>query len=172
MLVRDARGTFVKTFHEATFAELGLRTRFTEQFYTTSMRGVLRGLHFQSPPYDHAKLVYCTAGRVLDVGVDLRRGSPTYGQHLKVELSAETGNMVYLPPGIAHGFLTIADSATLVYNVTSMYEPIADTGIRWDSAGIEWPVDTPQVSERDSRLPTLGAFDSPFDFNASGDART
>jgi dTDP-4-dehydrorhamnose 3,5-epimerase len=136
MLIRDARGTFVKTFHEATFERLGLQTHFTEQFHTTSLRGVIRGLHFQCPPHDHAKLVYCIAGRVLDVGVDLRRGSPTYGQHLKIELNAEFGNMIYLPPGIAHGFLTIADTATLVYNVTSMHVPEADTGIRWDSAGV------------------------------------
>ncbi|MEX0383158.1 dTDP-4-dehydrorhamnose 3,5-epimerase [Spiribacter sp. 1M153] len=166
----DERGTFVKTYHRNWFESLGLRTDWAEQYYSVSQPGVVRGLHFQLPPHDHAKLVYCVAGRVLDVALDLRKGSPTYGEHIILDLSAEQGNMLYLPPGIAHGFSTYAEPATMVYNVTSVYHPESDTGIRWDSAGIEWPQKTPNLSERDRGFPKLSTFDSPFSFDVVGKA--
>jgi len=163
-VLEDSRGAFVKTYHADAFREVGLRTDWVEQYYTTSAPGVLRGLHFQLPPHDHAKLVYCISGRVLDVAVDLRIGSPSYGQCVTLELSAERGNMNYLPTGLAHGFCTYDERATLVYNVTSCYQPDSDTGIRWDSANIQWPLINPLLSERDQSFSTLAGFDSPFVF--------
>lgn len=161
----DPRGVFIKTYHRDWFAQLGLRTDWVEQYYSISQPGVVRGLHCQLPPHDHAKLVYCVQGRVLDVAIDLRRGSPAYGQHIRLELSASQGNMIYLPAGLAHGFCTYDEPATLVYNVTSLYHPATDSGIRWDSAGITWPLLTPMVSDRDRGLPLLASFVSPFDLS-------
>jgi dTDP-4-dehydrorhamnose 3,5-epimerase len=163
-VLADSRGAFVKTFREDWFAELGLRTAWVEQYYSVSKRRVLRGLHFQLPPHDHAKLVYCTAGEVMDVAVDLRVGSPSFGQHACVTLSSTLGNMVYLDVGLAHGFYTLSDNATLVYNVTSVYAPRHDCGIRWDSVDVPWPDKHPALSDRDSRLVPFKDFASPFSY--------
>ncbi|HVT83040.1 MAG TPA: dTDP-4-dehydrorhamnose 3,5-epimerase [Phycisphaerae bacterium] len=158
----DARGTFVKTFRRDLFAHWGLQTDFAEQFWSTSRKGVLRGLHFQIPPMHHAKLVTCTAGRILDAVVDLRKNSATFRRHLLLELSAEKANLLYIPPGMAHGFYTLSDSATTLYNVTAQHSPAHDAGIRWDSAGIPWPDPHPLLSPRDAAFPALAGFDSPF----------
>lgn len=165
----DARGSFLKTFHADFFRSAGLRTDFREQYFSISTKGVLRGLHFQRPPHDHAKLVYCTQGEVMDVVVDLRAGSPAFGQHARLDLGARRGNLVYIPSGLAHGFITGSDSATLVYNVTSVHAPESDSGIRWDSAGVDWGAATPLVSDRDAGLPPLSQFSTPFSFSASQD---
>ena len=159
----DARGHFVKTVHAEFFREHGLRSEFAEQYYSVSRKGVLRGLHFQLPPHHHDKLVYCTGGAVLDVVVDLRKGSPSYGQHRTFELSAERANIVYVPAGLAHGFYVLSNEAQMVYNVTSVYAPEHDSGIRWDSAGIPWPDAKPIISERDGALPDFGEWESPFE---------
>lgn len=161
----DSRGRFVKPFHAELFEAGGLRSDYREQYFSDSVHGVVRGLHFQVPPMDHAKLVYCVSGTVFDVFLDIRRGSPTFGEHRSLTLAAETGNAIYLPAGIAHGFTPLSESATLVYNVTSVYSPSHDRGIAWDSAGITWPVESPIVSRRDSEHPTLSEFDSPFLFS-------
>ena len=163
-VLADGRGAFVKTFRQDWFAEAGMRTDWVEQYYSVSEKGVLRGLHFQLPPHDHAKLVYCTAGEVMDVAVDLRVDSPTFGRHVCVTLSAGKGNMLYLESGLAHGFYTLSDSATMLYSVTSVHAPGHDAGIRWDSAGIPWPDGNPRLSERDQALPPLREFASPFRF--------
>lgn len=161
----DLRGAFVKTLHADTFKHAGLCYTFKEQYYSKSIKGVVRGLHFQTPPYDHAKLIYCIAGEVMDAVVDLRLGSPTYGQNYSTILSEKKGNMIYIPQGVAHGFCTTNEAATLVYNATTEYNPSHDAGIRWDTAGISWPVDKPHMSDRDLNLPTLSNFDSPFIFD-------
>lgn len=161
----DPRGGFVKVFHRDAFAALGLETDFPEEYYSLSRRGVIRGLHFQVPPAEHAKLVFCTQGRVQDVAVDLRAGSPTYGQHAVVELSAQAANLLYIPPGLAHGFCVLSDWATLVYKVSSQYSPDHDAGILWNSAGIDWAVDEPVLSARDQAHPGLGDFLTPFGSN-------
>jgi dTDP-4-dehydrorhamnose 3,5-epimerase len=161
-LARDARGLFVKPFHRETFASLGLATEFAEQFYSVSHRHVLRGMHCQLPPHDHVKLVYCTAGRVLDVVVDLRVGSPTFGRHHRVELSAQQANMLYIPSGFAHGFLSLLDESTMVYHVTTAHAPSHDSGVCWNSLGVDWPVRDPIVSARDAALTPLSEFVSPF----------
>jgi dTDP-4-dehydrorhamnose 3,5-epimerase len=164
-LLKDDRGVFVKTFHAEEFRSLGLCADWKEQYYSASNQGVLRGLHFQHPPHDHAKLVYCTIGSVEDVVLDIRAGSPTYGKSIVLELSAAKGNMIYLPKGLAHGFCTPSEPATLVYNVSSIYEPDADSGIRWDSIGVRWSIRSPLLSNRDLTFPALDEFQSPFHYS-------
>ncbi len=157
----DSRGKFVKTFHTEYFAENDLETSFPEQYYSVSRKGVLRGMHFQLPPNGHSKLVYCTAGTILDVALDLRRESPTYAHHISLDISADKGNMLYLPEGLAHGFYSITE-ATVAYNVGTVYNPESDAGILWDSIGMDWPNSNPDLSERDTTFPTLDEFQSPF----------
>ena len=159
---RDERGSFVKTLHKDLFIEHGLEHAFAEEYYSVSRQGVLRGLHFQLPPHQHAKLVYCIDGQVMDVVIDLRRDSPTYGQHAVFDLSAEEANILYIPQGLAHGFYTLSERATLIYKVTTVYAPESDAGILWNSAGIPWPDKNPLLSPRDRSFPMLADFDSPF----------
>ena len=158
----DNRGSFVKTFHADAFADLGLDTDFKEEYYSTSIKNVLRGMHFQTPPADHVKLVCCTEGAVKDVVVDLRKNSPTFGKHCTFELTAEKANMLYIPKGFAHGFLTLSERATMLYKVTTVYSPENDKGILWSSCGIDWQCDTPILSARDQTHPPLAEFYSPF----------
>lgn len=165
-LHRDERGDFIKTHHAPSFAALGLPFVLAEEYVTTSRHGVVRGLHLQTPPFEHAKIVYCAAGEALDVVLDVRLGSPAFGQHARFTLSAERGNVLYIPPGLAHGFCVTGESATLVYKVSSIHAPDHDTGVRWDSAGIDWPSTAPIVSARDKALPSLAAFVSPFRYTA------
>ena len=162
-LFSDERGRFVKIFHAQDFLELGLNTVWREQYWSASRRGVIRGLHLQVPPSDHVKLVSCTSGAVWDVAVDLRRGSPTFGRHIAVELTAENGLHMYLPRGMAHGFLALSEEAVLHYNVETTHDPGCDRGIRWDSCGIPWPIqDRPILSARDMGLPPFRMEESPF----------
>lgn len=164
----DDRGRFVKVWHRHVFADAGLNTEYAEEYYSASRQGVIRGLHFQSPPMDHVKLVYCVAGRAQDAVLDLRLGSPTYGCHALIELSAQTGNMVYIPEGLAHGFCALSETATLVYKVSSVHSPEHDCGVLWNSAGIPWSVTDPILSERDRAHPPFGAFLSPFNYETTG----
>jgi dTDP-4-dehydrorhamnose 3,5-epimerase len=129
-----------------------------------SKKGVLRGLHFQLPPADHAKAVYCVEGRVIDAVVDLRVGSPTYGQGLTYELDAAKGNGLYIPRGFAHGFYVPVDKAVFVYKIETPWVPALDAGIAWDSAGLDWPDKSPVLSEKDGKLPKLKDFQSPFKY--------
>jgi len=161
-VLQDDRGSFVKPFTAQDFGALGLATQFAEQYYSHSRRGVVRGMHFQRPPAQHAKLVYCVHGAVFDVVLDLRAGSPAYGQAASFTLSAEEGNALYIPAGMAHGFCATSELATLVYNVTSAYAPEHDSGVRWDSIGVDWPVQAPLLSPRDLTFAALADFDSPF----------
>jgi dTDP-4-dehydrorhamnose 3,5-epimerase len=161
---RDARGTFVKAVHATAFAAQGLRSDFRESFYSVSGENVLRGMHVQLPPADQAKLVYCVAGSATDVSLDVRRGSPTFGRFTVVELSAETGNGMYLPSGIAHGFHVRRAPVVMMYHVTSEHAPSLDAGIRWDSFGAPWQTRSPLLSARDSALPRMEDFQTPFEF--------
>jgi dTDP-4-dehydrorhamnose 3,5-epimerase len=160
----DPRGQFVKSFHEGEFAAHGMAFRAAEEFYSVSQRGVLRGMHFQTPPAAHEKLVYCIKGRILDVIVDLRKGSPAFGKFYAVELNAAVPRSLFIPMGIAHGFLSLEDDSTMMYSVSTVHNPACDSGIRWDSFGMEWPCCEPVTSPRDSGFPTLGELDSPFVF--------
>jgi dTDP-4-dehydrorhamnose 3,5-epimerase len=162
---RDQRGSFVKPFLRSEFARQGLMTDFTEVFYTVSGERVLRGMHLQLPPGAQAKLVYCAAGDAFDVLLDLRLGSPTYGEYEFVELKGESGNALYLPPGVAHGFYVRQAPVMMVYHVTSEYEPSLDGGISWNSFGAEWPDLSPIISARDAALPAFGDFETPFRYS-------
>ena len=159
---RDDRGTFVKPFDAAAFAEAGLSVGFAETFHTLSGEGVVRGMHLQLPPEEQHKVVYCASGRALDVLVDLRVGSPAYGRVVAVEMGEADCVVAYVPPGIAHGFCVPSGRALMVYQVSAAYAPALDTGVRWDSIGFDWPVASPILSERDRALPPMDEFRSPF----------
>jgi dTDP-4-dehydrorhamnose 3,5-epimerase len=161
-VLTDNRGNFVKIYHEGAYIEHNLRFTLMEQYYSTSKKDVIRGLHFQAPPDDHVKLVYCTNGHVLDIILDIRNGSPTYGRHVAVNLNSEERHVIYIPKGLAHGFGVLSEEATMVYNLSTVYAPSNDKGIRWDSADIAWPVTSPIISERDKAFPLLKHFESPF----------
>jgi len=160
----DERGAFVKTFREDFFSKYRLETFYPEEYYSFSKRGVLRGLHFQSPPHDHTKVVFCVSGEVLDAVVDRRVGSPTYGKFETFSLSARKASMLYIPPGLAHGFCVLSESAILIYKVTTVHSPENDKGILWSSVDIPWPSPNPIVSTRDRMLPQLADFESSFQY--------
>lgn len=163
----DYRGRFVKTFHRDIFQSFGLKTEFHEEYYSVSGQNVLRGLHFQRPPKAHVKLVYCLVGEVMDVVVDLRLGSPKYGEFEQFNLSATKANMVYIPSGLAHGFYVFSETATLMYKTSTVYSPDHDAGILWNSVGIPWPNLNPVLSEKDQNLEPLTAFKTPFQYHPS-----
>ncbi len=160
-IFRDERGTFIKTFNN-NFNENNLETNFVEQYYSISQQEVLRGLHFQVPPKQHVKLVYCPLGQVLDAVVDLRIGSPTYGQFELFDLDDEKRNMIYIPSGLAHGFCVTSKSAIVAYQVSTAYSPEHDRGIKWDSVGIPWRNKSFIVSQKDCELPAFPDYVSPF----------
>jgi dTDP-4-dehydrorhamnose 3,5-epimerase len=170
-VLRDMRGTFVKTFHAPRFQELGLRIDWREEYFSSSARNVVRGMHFQNPPADHAKLVFCLTGEVLDVVVDLRRGSPTFGKARSFSLSADNGRGLYLPTGCAHGFVSVSEASGMYYKVTSIHSPEHDAGIAWDSIDFDWPVEKPAMSDRDGRHPRIEDFETPFTFDSAQAAR-
>ena len=160
----DIRGSFSKLFQHSIFSASKLETRFREVFFTISHAGVLRGMHVQLPPSDHAKVVYCVAGEVIDVVLDIRRDSPTFGHHASFSIGGASGTAIYIPPGLAHGFYVNAGPAIMMYHVSSEHDPARDTGIHWDSFGMAWPAREPIVSDRDSALPGLREFITSFDF--------
>jgi len=165
-LFQDNRGDFLKVFNKDIFEELNLESDFQEQFYSTSKKNVIRGMHFQKPPFDHAKLVYVTSGKILDVILDIRKGSPTFGKHIKIILSAENNRSVYIPKGCAHGFLSKIDNSIVTYNQTSGYHSNSDGGVNYNSFGFEWNINEPIVSEKDQNLSPFQKFDSPFIYKA------
>ncbi len=158
----DQRGYLQKVVHEPTYRARGLSSSFSEQFFSVSKKGVLRGMHFQWPPFDHDKLVYCVQGSVLDVVMDLRTSSKTYGQCLGLELSFAKANGLYIPKGFAHGFYCQTDEATLTYNVTTPHQPEADCGVLWSSIPFDWGAKNPVVSVRDQALIPWQDFVTPF----------
>lgn len=158
----DARGSFVKTFHETTLKEAGIDFTLWESYFSLSKKDVIRGMHFQTPPHQHAKIVFCPQGAILDVIVDLRKGSPTYGQYYAQELSGANHKAYYIPEGFAHGFKALTDDAMTYYLVSSEYSQQHDTGILYNSFGMDWGMDAPVLSARDLSFGTLGEFESPF----------
>ena len=166
----DKRGWFSESFNERRLRDVGITCHFVQDNQSvSSQKGTLRGLHFQLPPASQAKLIGVLQGRILDVAVDVRRGSPTYGKHVSTELSAESGRQVYIPTGFAHGFLTLEDNVLVVYKASDYYAPEFDGGIRWNDPEIAfpWPTDRAPVimSDRDTRLPYLRDFSSPFPYD-------
>ncbi len=160
----DDRGHFEERYRESAFAEAGITARFVQDNWARSTRGVLRGLHYQLPPAAQGKLVGVTRGRVFDVAVDLRVGGPTYGRWVGRELSAESGELLWIPPAFAHGYVVLSDAADVTYRVTAEYAAELDRGIRWDDGelGIAWPVADPLVSPKDRAQPPMAAAENPF----------
>lgn len=167
----DARGYFFESFSERDFAQQIRPIHFVQDNESMSSYGVLRGLHFQRPPFTQSKLVRCVRGAVLDVAVDIRKGSPTYGQHVAVELSEDNKRQLFIERGFAHGFAVLTPTAVFQYKCDQFYAPQADGGISIldDSLGIDWRIPTEQaiMSEKDMRHELLRDFDSPFDINVN-----
>ena len=161
-IFQDHRGKFVKTMVNDEFIKINLNTNFEEEFYTLSKQGVLRGLHFQNPPYEHDKLVYCPYGEIYDVVFDLRSKSPSYGKFSVNIINSELGNMLYIPKGVAHGFCTLSKDALVMYKVNSKYSPQHDMGILWSSINLNWPIKNPIISERDKNFKSFDKFISEF----------
>ena len=160
----DDRGDFVKPYHEGQLNKYGISMNIREEFFSTSQKGVLRGMHFQVPPYAHQKIVYCINGSVLDVLVDLRKSSVTYGQSCAFELSGKNRHIVHIPVGIAHGFLSLEEKSCLVYKTDSVHAPDHDKGILWNSFGFDWPINISDavISSRDLSHPVLRDYESLF----------
>ena len=167
-LFEDARGYFFESFSQREFDEKVGKVVFVQDNESKSSYGVMRGLHFQRPPFTQSKLVRCVKGAVLDVAVDIRKGSPTYGQHVAVELTEENHRQIFIPKGFAHGFAVLSETAVFQYKCDEFYHPEADGGISIldDSLGIDWriPMDKAILSEKDTKHDLLKDFDSPFVF--------
>lgn len=157
-ILTDNRGYFVKNYTKDFFIQNNLDDNFLEEYYSYSTNNVLRGMHLQLPPHDHVKIVNCIFGEVLDVVIDLRIDSPSFGKYQDIILSEAKANMVYIPKGCAHGFCVVSNNAILMYKVSSYHHPSHDSGVRWDSIGIQWPIGNPIVSQRDSALPSFHQF--------------
>jgi dTDP-4-dehydrorhamnose 3,5-epimerase len=162
---QDERGRFLKIYHEPTYKELQIETDWREEFYSFSKKGVLRGMHFQVPPYEHNKLVCCLHGKVLDVVLDLRKGSPTFGEVEFFNLEENDSQAIYIPKGLAHGFLALSDNALVQYKVSSIHQHDSDSGIFWESIPFAWPIGDAIISDRDAAHPLFSDFDSPFEFS-------
>lgn len=168
-IFKDSRGYFFESYSKREFDEKVRCVDFVQDNESMSVRGVMRGLHFQRPPYTQSKLVRCVKGRVLDVAVDIRKGSATYGKHVAVELSEDNHRQFFVPRGFAHGFAVLSEVAVFQYKCDNYYHPESDGGISIadDSLGIDWQIDPASaiLSEKDLRHPLLKDFDSPFDIN-------
>lgn len=163
----DARGWFTESYHRDRLAASGITCDFVQDNHSFSAaRGTLRGLHFQAPPAAQAKLVRCIQGAIWDVAVDIRVGSPTFGQWVATELTAAGGEQLYVPIGFAHGFVTLTDDVEVLYKTTEYYAPACESGIAWDDPdlALPWPLEgrTPTLSAKDQVLPRLAALESPF----------
>jgi dTDP-4-dehydrorhamnose 3,5-epimerase len=164
----DHRGYFAETYSRRKYSELGIDVEFVQDNHSLSLYvGTLRGLHFQAPPHAQAKLVRCVRGAIYDVAVDIRRGSPTYGQWVGYELTAENGDELYVPVGFAHGFLTLEPDSEIVYKCSDYYAPETEGSVLWNDPDIiiDWPtVSDPILSDKDVAAPLLADLDSPFVF--------
>lgn len=160
----DERGFFMEGFKESIFSVNGINTRFIQDNYSHSIKGVLRGLHYQKLPKAQAKLVIVTRGEILDVAVDMRKNSPTYGRWIGEILSDKNHRLLYIPEGFAHGFCVLSDTADVFYKVNSEYSPEHEKGILWNDPdlSIQWPIDKPVMIKKDQDLPTLKNADNNF----------
>jgi len=161
----DARGWFTETWNAKAMAEAGLDLPFVQDNHSFSAaKGTLRGLHYQSPPRAQDKLVRCTRGAILDIAVDIRAGSPTYGQWVGVELTPDNGRQLFVPKGFLHGFVTLTSDTEVQYKCSDLYAPENDGAVRWDdpALGIDWGTTTPILSDKDARAPLLAEIGTPF----------
>ena len=162
----DDRGYFEELYSHRRYTELGIADEFVQENHSLSRNvGTVRGLHFQFPPYAQGKLVRCGRGAIFDVAVDIRLGSPTFGQWEGYELTSENSHQLYVPVGFAHGFVTLEPDSEIIYKCTDYYVPKAEGALHWNSCGINWPLNVkPTFSDKDAIAPALAKFDSPFIF--------
>ena len=157
----DNRGFFIKHFERKHLASLGTSFDTWESFYSSSQKGVIRGMHFQEPPVDQDKIVHCMRGKILDVLLDLRKGS-SYGKVFSMVLDGKVPQSLFIPKGIAHGFLSLEEESWISYSVSTAYDSDKDRGIHWNSFGFDWKIKEPIVSARDQAHPMFKDYDSPF----------
>ena len=160
----DVRGYFFESYNDSVFKDHGIDVKFIQDNQSLSNSGVLRGLHFQAPPYDQGKLVRVITGAVLDVAVDIRKNSATYGEHIAIELSEDNKTMFYIPPGFAHGFLTLKDSTIFSYKCTNLYNKSSEGTVLWNDSdlNINWNISNPVLSEKDLAGTKFKDLESPF----------
>lgn len=158
----DDRGEFVKTIHAETFIKSNLEYNFTESFFSVSKKNVIRGMHFQLPPADHTKLVYVVTGSIIDVVLDIRKESATYGQVFSIELSSENRKGIYIGKGFAHGFLSLEDNTTVEYHTSTSQDRALEQGIKYDSFGYNWNLEDPVISVRDAGFKPFSEIVNPF----------
>lgn len=161
---KDPRGYFYESYSKAQFAAVGINAEFVQDNQSLSGKNILRGLHFQSPPHAQGKLVRVIKGAVQDIVLDIRKNSPTYGQHYSVDLTEENFLMLWIPPGFAHGFATLEDDTIFAYKCTDTYHPETEGGVPWNDRelGIRWKVEEPLLSEKDTKYQPFSLFISPF----------
>ncbi|MBA3348953.1 MAG: dTDP-4-dehydrorhamnose 3,5-epimerase [Actinobacteria bacterium] len=166
----DERGFFMETYQRTAFSEADIPGPFVQDNYSHSTRGVFRGLHYQNPPMAQGKLVQAISGEILDVAVDIRKGSPTFGEYVTATLSHKNHRLLFVPAGFAHGFCSLSDEADVVYKVTNEYSPQHDRGILWSdpAIGLDLPIAEPLLSQKDRELPMLGDADNGFDWEEEG----
>ncbi len=160
----DPRGYFYESYNKEKFVAAGINIEFVQDNQSLSQKGIVRGLHFQAPPFDQGKLVRVIQGAVLDVAVDIRKNSPTYGQNFSIELSSQNRTMFYIPPVFAHGFETLEDNTIFLYKCTDVYNKQSEGGLLWNDSelGIKWQSSDPLISEKDKILPLFKDLVSPF----------
>ncbi|MFA6395849.1 MAG: dTDP-4-dehydrorhamnose 3,5-epimerase family protein [Sulfurimonas sp.] len=163
-IIEDTRGRFTKVFNNDFFKTNNLSLTIAESYFSISHKDVIRGMHFQTPPYDHIKLVYVPKGEIVDVVLDIRKKSPTYGDFFRINLSDENGKILIIPKGLAHGFKSLQNNTNVTYMQTSCYAPSNDGGIHFDSFGFDWEINNPRLSERDVSFSSFTTFNSPFLF--------
>ena len=156
----DDRGEFVKTFHAPQAEAEGLRFTIREEFFSISQQNVLRGMHLQRKPHGHTKIVYCTSGSIIDVLVDLREDQPSFRTTLSFALNEKNRNVLWIPEGVGHGFLSLENHTCVIYKTDYEHVPESDTGVHWNSIGFDWPVTNPIVSDRDNNLPAIHEYRS------------
>lgn len=158
----DTRGKFIKTFNQDFFKQKGLYLELQETYFSISHKDVIRGMHFQTPPYDHVKVVYVPHGKILDVVLDIRKESKTYGEYFSIELSSENAKVLIIPKGLAHGFKSLEDNTNVTYMQTTGYAPNNDEGIHYNSFGFDWECENPQCSQRDLTFKPFDEVETPF----------
>jgi dTDP-4-dehydrorhamnose 3,5-epimerase/CDP-3, 6-dideoxy-D-glycero-D-glycero-4-hexulose-5-epimerase len=163
-IFEDIRGKFIKTFNNDFFKDNNLDIDIKETYYSVSHKDVVRGMHFQTPPFDHIKVVYVPYGSIIDVVLDIRKNSSTFGEYFSIELSSQNSKILIIPKGLAHGFKSLEDNTNVTYMQTSRYAPNNDAGIRYDSFGFDWKCNEPKLSDRDTTFPLFNDFNTPFVF--------
>lgn len=159
---KDDRGVFVKTYNQSVYKELGIDLDIKERYFSVSQKDVIRGMHFQTPPADHVKLVSVMQGSILDVVLDLRKISSTYGKYYNIDINANDGKTIFIPKGFAHGFMALEDDTIVEYNQTTEYAPNNDEGIKYNSFGFDWGIQKPIMSSRDLEFKNFNDYTSPF----------